>query len=160
MAGPARHGEVDAGGDVFPAVPAREIAELVGTEDEGEGGVGMRSLQGTQGVDGVAGPVALEFDVAAAQPSVTVNGPFEHGPAMGLAGGQSVTLPGLAGGDEPDGVERELALGTQGQFQMGGVNGIEAAAQQTNAPRLGLGLRGKGALAHAAAQSRGLRKTS
>ncbi|MNV48395.1 hypothetical protein D3C71_1402990 [compost metagenome] len=129
-AGAGSHGQIHQAGDVTPIAPGAKVGELVGTQQPD---IARALGQAAQRVDGVSGAVAFDFDGVDDQAVVPGNGQFQHVTALFAGGVQGCSLPRVAGGNELHGGEIQRVQRAFCQRDMGDVDGVKAAAQETDA---------------------------
>ncbi len=123
---------------------------LVGADQQEARRLRPRGLQRAHGVERVAGPGALELAAVEQVARLAGDGQSQHGLAMRGGAERARLLPGLAGGDPAQLVERQGSQRLARQRQVGVVHRVEAATEEADA---------LGTHAGRSAQSRGRRKS-
>ena len=134
------HRQVGIVQQMAPLAPGFQIAELVAAQDQDQRCIlSVLPAQRTQCVDGVAGALAVQLllvDQPVTSPGVGGqggNGQPQHGQPMARLGLVAAFLPGMASGDQHHLVELQGRHGGLSQGQMGHVNRVETATQQSDA---------------------------
>jgi len=127
------HGELDQFGKVAESVPRRKLRDIVFAEQENEFSIWLALFQHFDGVDGIGGRGAVEFQFVETKAWLSLNRSADH--LRAKVGGRrllSRLVRRTCDRNEKEAVELQLFQRVAGQDQVPIMNGIEGAAEDAD----------------------------